>query len=341
MTATKNLLITGGAGFIGSHLVDLALEKGHRVVVLDKLTYAGNQENLAQAANQKNFHFVKGDINDRALVTSLLEEHKIDTVFHLAAESHVDKSISGPQAFIETNILGSFTMLEASLGFWLKNEKPSDFRFIHVSTDEVYGQLGPNDAPFCETTPYMPSSPYSASKAASDHLARAWHHTYGLPVIITNCSNNFGPRQHREKLIPTIVATALAGKQIPVYGDGSNIRDWLYVADHAKGLLAAAEKGKLGESYCFGGDNELTNLTIVHQICGLLDKLQPRADKQSYSKQIAFVPDRPGHDWRYAIDFSKASQALGFKPGEAFEQQLETTIISFLDGARETRFQAA
>ncbi len=329
----KAVLITGGAGFIGSHLVDLCLSRDYRVVVLDALTYAASFENLRDASHHPCFAFVEGDICNQALVRSLLERHLIDQVYHLAAESHVNNSISGPEPFIRTNVDGTFRLLEASRDYWYERQRPSSFRFVHVSTDEVFGDLGPDEPPFDELTPYSPSSPYSASKAASDHLARAWGRTFGLPVIVTNCSNNFGPRQHHEKLMPTMVRAAISGRQLPVYGDGSNVRDWLYVTDHCAGLLLAGERGRVGESYCIGGGTEVTNLTLVRRICTLLDELQPRPDGRSYEEQIAFVTDRPGHDRRYAIDCSKARTQLGYAPQHSLETALRATINSLIHPA--------
>ncbi len=323
----KSVLVTGGAGFIGSHLVDLLMAQDLNVVVLDALTYAGSKGNLETHFNKPNFHFVEGNICDASLVTELLEKHHIHTVMHLAAESHVDNAIEEPGIFIKTNVDGSYTLLKACLDAW---KDTSDKRFLHVSTDEVFGQLKENDLPFNENTPYAPSSPYSASKASSDLLARAWHHTYKFPVIITNCSNNYGSRQHDEKLIPTIIRNALAGKVIPIYGTGMNIRDWLYVEDHCKGLIAAITQGALGETYCLGGDNEIKNLDIAHQICGILDKKIPKSDGTSYAEQIQFVTDRKGHDFRYAIDFSKARSKIGWTPQIGFQTGLEKTVDHYI-----------
>lgn len=327
----KTALVTGGAGFIGSHLVDRLLSENVQTIVLDALTYAGNIDNLALAKKNELFTFVKGDICDENLVLNLLQEHGVDSIFHLAAESHVDNSISHPGAFVHTNVAGTYTMLHAARQFWENTSKPATFRFVHVSTDEVFGQLKENDPPFTENTPYAPRSPYSATKAASDHLAYAWHATYGLPVIITNCSNNFGPRQHQEKLIPTIIRNALAGNSIPIYGNGKNIRDWLYVSDHVKGLILAAKKGKPGQTYCLGGDWELQNLDMAYKICAILDSLNPRADGKSYSNQISFVEDRKGHDWRYAIDSTRARSELDFTPSADFDHNLKQTVAYFAD----------
>lgn len=327
----KSVLVTGGAGFIGSSLARFLLNKGAKVIVLDLLTYAGSLENITEIKSDKNLLFVKGDIRNHALVLELLREHKCETIFHLAAESHVDNSISGPSAFIETNVLGTCTMLEAAREYWIENNKPSVFRFIHVSTDEVFGQLDLDDEPFHEKTPYNPRSPYSSSKAGSDHLARAWHHTYGLPVIITNCSNNFGPRQHQEKLIPTVIRSAMERKNIPIYGSGQNIRDWLFVDDHCNGLILAAENGTPGESYCLGGGTELQNIELVKKICSILDETAPRSDAQSYQTQITFVQDRLGHDWRYAIDCSFAEKELGYKTTVDFDLALRETIAFYVN----------
>jgi len=323
LTSPSNLLITGGAGFIGSSFVRLAAARGHHVVVLDALTYAGHRANLESVKAE----LVVGDIRDGALVSKLLREHAIDAIVHFAAESHVDNSISKPAAFIETNIVGSYILLEAAREYW--KEKKGDFRFVHVSTDEVYGSLGPTGK-FSEATPMKPNSPYSASKAAGDHLAHAWFSTYGLPTIITNCSNNYGPRQHPEKLIPHMITCALAGKPLPVYGDGKNIRDWIHVEDHCAGVMLALTKGTPGETYCFGGNAERTNIDVVKNICKTLDALKPRKDGQPYEKQIAYVTDRLGHDRRYAIDDSKASSALGFTRAHDFESGLKATVGWYL-----------
>ncbi|HSX20097.1 MAG TPA: dTDP-glucose 4,6-dehydratase [Gammaproteobacteria bacterium] len=320
----QNVLVTGGAGFIGSHLVDMLLEQGKHVVVLDLLTYAGSMENLAEARVYNTFEFVHGDICDGELVSNILRNHNIDTVFHLAAESHVDNSIADPGKFIQTNVTGTYSMLYACLHYWEDKGRPHDFRFIHVSTDEVFGQLGLDDPAFNEQTAYAPNSPYSASKAASDLLARAWYHTYKFPAIITNCSNNFGTRQHTEKLIPKVVALALSGKPITIYGSGENIRDWLYVKDHCQGLILAATHGNIGESYCFGGNNEIKNIDIVLTICDMLDTFKPKGSP--YRANIIHVADRKGHDFRYAIDATKARTALNWQTGINFAENLYTTI---------------
>jgi dTDP-glucose 4,6-dehydratase len=336
MSGRRNgtLLVTGGAGFIGSHLTDLALARGHRVVVLDALTYAGSLDNLEAARRQPGFTFVKGDIGDRALVEELLAAHGVHRVFHLAAESHVDNSITGPEPFLRTNVDGTFRLLEACRAVWERRSRPDGFRFVHVSTDEVFGDLGPDDPPFHEATPYRPSSPYSASKAASDLFARAWFRTFGLPVVVTNCSNNFGPRQHAEKLIPTMIRCALAGHPLPVYGDGRNVRDWLYVGDHCRGLLLAGERGMPGETYCLGGGTELPNIELVRLICAHLDDIRPQPDGRSYADQIAFVTDRPGHDRRYAIDGAKARRTLGYEAETSLAEGLRETIRSVAEAER-------
>jgi dTDP-glucose 4,6-dehydratase len=326
----KTILITGGAGFIGSALVRKALEK-YRVVVLDALTYAGFEGNLVGLSNSSNLVFVKGDISDQGLVDELLKKHNISAVLNLAAESHVDNSISGPLPFIDTNIRGTFFLLESARKYWtsLTGDEKEKFRFLHVSTDEVFGELGATGY-FNEETPYHPNSPYSASKAASDHLVSAWNHTYKVPTLITNCSNNYGPRQFPEKLIPRMIDCALSGQNLPVYGNGSNVRDWIHVDDHAKGLLLALEKGRVGQSYCFGGRQERKNLEVVKSICKLLQKIVGGA--KSYEEQIAFVEDRAGHDWRYAIDDKKSETELGFvRTYQNFEAGLEQTIHWYLE----------
>ena len=325
------LLVTGGAGFIGSAVVRLAVARGHSVVNLDALTYAACLDNVASVADSPLYAFEQVDIRNRAELDRVFATHAPDAVMHLAAESHVDRSIDGPGDFIETNITGTFNMLEAARKFWLSAGRPEGFRFHHISTDEVFGSL-PDDASvkFTETTPYDPRSPYSASKAASDHLVRAWHETYGLPVVLTNCSNNYGPYHFPEKLIPVIILNALAGKPLPIYGDGSNIRDWLYVEDHADALLLVLERGALGESYNIGGENERTNLELVQTLCAILDELRPRKTG-SYSEQITFVTDRPGHDARYAIDPSRIRTELGWRPSVTVEEGLRRTVTWYLE----------
>ena len=326
-------LVTGGAGFIGSAVIRaLIAQGGDRVVNVDKLTYAGDLRTLSEVAGSEHYVFEQVDICDRAAINRLFCEHKPDAVMHLAAESHVDRSIDGPAIFIETNIVGTSILLEEALGYWkaLTGEKKDAFRFLHVSTDEVYGALG-EEGLFSETSPYDPSSPYSASKASSDHLVRAWGRTFGLPVLVSNCSNNYGPFQHPEKLIPTVLKTALSGKPIPVYGKGENVRDWLYVEDHARALLCILRNGLPGESYNVGGNNEHANLDVVQRICHLLDGIEPSDSGQSYDTQIEFVTDRPGHDWRYAIDASKIKRDLGWEPRESFETGLEKTVLWYLD----------
>ncbi len=328
------ILVTGGAGFIGGNFVlDWLAQSTEPVVNLDLLTYAGNLETLATLAGDDRHHFVQGDIGDRELVESLLATHRPRAVINFAAESHVDRSIHGPEDFIQTNVLGTFRLLESVRQYWqgLPAADKSEFRFLHVSTDEVYGSLGPGDAAFTETHAYEPNSPYSASKAASDHLVRAWHHTYGLPVLTTNCSNNYGPYHFPEKLIPLMIVNALAGKPLPVYGDGMQVRDWLYVKDHCSAIRRVLEAGRLGETYNVGGWNEKPNIDIVHTVCRLLDAWRPRADGSSYSSQITHVTDRPGHDRRYAIDARKLQAELGWKPAETFETGIEKTVRWYLD----------
>jgi dTDP-glucose 4,6-dehydratase len=326
------ILVTGGAGFIGSAVVRLAMRRGHQVVNLDALTYAACLENVAEVAAHPGYGFVEADIRDRAALDRVFAEHRPDVVMHLAAESHVDRSIDGPGDFIETNITGTFNMLEAARKYWVEAGRPAAFRFHHISTDEVYGSL-PNDPDvlFTEETSYDPRSPYSASKAASDHLVRAWGETYGLPVLLTNCSNNYGPFHFPEKLIPVIILNALAGKALPIYGDGSNIRDWLYVEDHADALLTVVEQGTLGRTYNIGGENERTNLELVKALCIILDAKRPRSDGKSYQDQITFVTDRPGHDARYAIDPSRIRDELGWRPSVTVEEGLERTVEWYLD----------
>ena len=326
------LLITGGCGFIGSNLVRLALASGYDVVNLDALTYAGNPASLSNVADSPAYTFARGDIRDADLLRATLDEHAPDAVLHLAAESHVDRSIDAPEDFILTNVVGTFRLLEAARRYHhaLPDGRKESFRFLHISTDEVFGSLGPEGA-FDEETPYDPRSPYSASKASSDHLVRAYHHTYGLPTLVTNCSNNYGPRQFPEKLIPHIILNALAGKPLPVYGDGANIRDWLHVDDHCRALLAVLEKGVPGQTYAIGGRSERTNIAIVETLCAILDRKRPRTDGKPYREQIAFVADRPGHDRRYAIDAGKIERELGWKPRETFEKGLEKTVEWYLD----------
>jgi dTDP-glucose 4,6-dehydratase len=323
------ILVTGGAGFIGSAVVRLAVARGHEVVNLDALTYAARLENVASVADSPLYAFEQADIRDRAALDRVLEAHKPDSIMHLAAESHVDRSIDGPGDFIETNITGTYHMLEAARAYWTAQGRPDTFRFHHISTDEVYGSLGPTGM-FTEDTPYDPRSPYSASKAASDHLVRAWAETYGLPVVLTNCSNNYGPYHYPEKLIPVVILNALAGKALPIYGDGSNIRDWLFVEDHADALLCVLENGALGRSYNIGGENERTNLELVKTICGILDQKRPR-DAGSYADQITFVTDRPGHDARYAIDANRIITELGWRPSVTVEEGLARTVQWYLD----------
>ncbi|MEN8832586.1 MAG: dTDP-glucose 4,6-dehydratase [Pacificibacter sp.] len=324
------ILVTGGAGFIGSAVVRLAVSRGHEVVNVDALTYAACLDNVASVSDSPLYHFEQVDIRDRAALDACFGTHKPDAVMHLAAESHVDRSIDGPKDFIDTNITGTFNMLEAARKFWLETGKPTGFRFHHISTDEVFGSL-PNDpsVQFTEDTAYDPRSPYSASKAASDHLVRAWHETYGLPVVLTNCSNNYGPFHFPEKLVPVIILNALAGKPLPIYGDGSNIRDWLYVEDHADALLLAVEKGVVGRSYNIGGENERTNLELVQTLCAILDKKRPK-DSGSYADQITYVTDRPGHDARYAIAPDRIRDELGWRPSVTVEEGLATTVEWYL-----------
>lgn len=328
-----SILVTGGAGFIGSNFVlDWLNQSDEPVINLDKLTYAGNLENLASLQGDSRHIFIRGDIGDATLVSSLLAEHKPRAIINFAAESHVDRSIHGPEDFIQTNIVGTFHLLESVRAYWngLEGTAKTSFRFLHVSTDEVYGSLAKDDPAFTEGNRYEPNSPYSASKAASDHLVRAYHHTYGLPVLTTNCSNNYGPYHFPEKLIPLMIVNALAGKPLPVYGDGQQIRDWLYVKDHCSAIRRVLEAGKVGEIYNIGGWNEKPNLEIVHTVCSLLDELRPKADGASYSTQISYVKDRPGHDRRYAIDASKIERELGWKPAETFETGIRKTVQWYL-----------
>lgn len=328
------LLITGGAGFIGSNFVlDWLAQDGEPIINLDKLTYAGNLDTLASLKDNPRHVFVHGDIGNRSLVATLLAKHRPRAVINFAAESHVDRSIHGPGDFIQTNVVGTFNLLEAVRAYWnaLEGEAKTAFRFLHVSTDEVYGTLSASDAPFSETNRYEPNSPYSASKAASDHLVRAWHHTYGLPVLTTNCSNNYGPYHFPEKLIPLVILNALAGKPLPIYGDGQQIRDWLYVKDHCSAIRTVLAQGRLGETYNVGGWNEKANLDVVRTICSILDTLHPKADGTSYAEQITYVQDRPGHDRRYAIDARKLERELGWKPAETFESGIRKTVEWYLD----------
>ncbi len=322
------LLVTGGAGFIGSAVVRLAVARGHQVVNLDCLTYAANLENVAMVAQSPLYRFEQVDIRDRAALDRVFAAHSPDVVMHLAAESHVDRSIDGPGDFIETNITGTFNLLEAARAYWTRAGKPATFRFHHISTDEVFGSLGATGQ-FTETTPYDPRSPYSASKAASDHLVRAWHETYGLPVVLTNCSNNYGPYHFPEKLIPVVILNALMGKPIPVYGAGENVRDWLFVEDHADALLLVAEKGENGRSYNIGGENERRNIDLVRTICALMDEMHPAG--APHDRLITFVTDRPGHDARYAIDPSRIREELGWRPSVTVEEGLRRTVRWYLD----------
>lgn len=328
------ILVTGGAGFIGANFVlDWLAHHDEPVINVDKLTYAGNLENLASLQGDVRHIFVQADIGDSASMARLLAQHQPRAVVNFAAESHVDRSIHGPEDFIQTNVVGTFRLLEAVRAYWngLEGEAKTSFRFLHVSTDEVYGTLSLTDPAFTEENNYEPNSPYSASKAASDHLVRAWHHTYGLPVLTTNCSNNYGPLHFPEKLIPLMIVNALAGKPLPIYGDGQQIRDWLYVRDHCSAIRRVLEAGKVGETYNVGGWNEKANIDIVKTVCALLDELRPRADGKSYAEQITFVTDRPGHDRRYAIDARKLERELGWKPAETFETGIRKTVQWYLD----------
>lgn len=327
------ILVTGGAGFIGSNFIlDWLAQHDEPVLNLDKLTYAGNLDNLASLKEDKRHIFVQGDIGDKSFVSSLLEKYQPRAVINFAAESHVDRSISGPDDFIQTNIVGTFNLLESTRAYWqnLPEDQKTAFRFLHVSTDEVYGSLSPDAPAFTETHPYEPNSPYSASKAASDHLVRAYQHTYGLPTLTTNCSNNYGPYHFPEKLIPLMIVNALADKPLPVYGDGLQIRDWLYVQDHCSAIRRVLEAGKVGETYNVGGWNEQANINIVRIICQLLDEMRPRGDGKSYADQITYVKDRPGHDRRYAIDATKIANELGWKPQETFETGIRKTVLWYL-----------
>ena len=330
----RTILVTGGAGFIGSNFVlEWLSEADHAVVNLDKLTYAGNIQNLEGVADDSRHVFAHGDIGDSAFVAELLRRHRPQAIVHFAAESHVDRSILGPEDFVATNITGTFRLLETARSYWsgLTGSEREQFRFLHVSTDEVYGSLGPHDAPFTESSPYAPNSPYAASKAASDHLARAYYHTYGLPVLTTNCSNNYGPYQFPEKLIPLMCLNALEGKPLPVYGDGANVRDWLYVGDHCEAIRTVLALGRPGETYNIGGDSEKTNLEVVHTLCSILDELRPRPAAGNRAALITFVKDRPGHDRRYAIDAVKIRKELGWRPRMSFEEGLRRTVQWYLD----------
>jgi dTDP-glucose 4,6-dehydratase len=328
MNDVRRLLVTGGAGFIGSNFVRYWCAKypSDYLVVLDALTYAGNRQNLADLETRDNFRFVQGDIGDRQLVDSLLAAENIDTVAHFAAESHVDRSILGPDAFIRTNVVGTFTLLESFRHHWYSQQQPNNYRFLHVSTDEVYGSLSPEDPPFTETTPYAPNSPYSASKAGSDHLARAYYHTYKVPTIITNCSNNYGPYHFPEKLIPLMCINTLLGKPLPVYGDGQNVRDWLYVEDHCLALDLVIHQGKPGETYNIGGNNEVKNIDLVNLLCEIMDEIAVELPVKPVKKLITFVKDRPGHDRRYAIDATKIKTELGWTPQQTVASGLRYTL---------------
>ena len=329
----KNILVTGGAGFIGSAVIRYLInETNNNVLNVDKLTYAGNLESLASVNDNPRYQFLHADICDKVAMTKAFDDFEPDIVMHLAAESHVDRSIDGPMDFIQTNIIGTYTLLEVARNYWqnLAEDKKSRFKFHHISTDEVYGDLEGTDDLFTESTPYSPSSPYSASKASSDHLVRAWYRTYGLPVVVTNCSNNYGPYHFPEKLIPLVILNALDGKPLPVYGDGKQIRDWLYVEDHARALYLVATTAKVGETYNIGGHNEKQNIDVVKTICTILDNINPRMDGQSYTQQITFVKDRPGHDLRYAIDASKIQQQLNWQPQETFESGIRKTVEWYL-----------
>ena len=326
------ILITGGAGFIGSAVVRRAISDGHKVVNLDALTYAARLENVASVTDNPAYAFEHADIRDRTALDRIFAQHEPDAIMHLAAESHVDRSIDGPGDFIDTNIIGTYNMLEAARTYWAAQSHPEKFRFHHISTDEVFGSLPPApEVMFTEDTRYNPRSPYSASKASSDHLVRAWHETYGLPVVLTNCSNNYGPYHFPEKLVPVIILNALAGMPLPIYGKGDNIRDWLYVEDHADALLLVVQKGELGRSYNIGGENERSNLELVKTLCTILDRLQPKVGSGSYADQITFVADRPGHDARYAIDPSRIRKELGWRPSVTVEEGLEKTVQWYLD----------
>ncbi|MBS0271326.1 MAG: dTDP-glucose 4,6-dehydratase [Proteobacteria bacterium] len=329
----KTILITGGCGFIGSNFIRILIKNPEvSIINLDALTYAGNPDSLFEAKDHPNYTFIHGNITDRRILEQIYDSYTPHAVINFAAESHVDRSIRGPEVFIETNIIGTFKLLEATRNYWdnLNETAQSEFRFLHISTDEVYGSLDNNAPSFSEKTPYSPRSPYSASKAASDHLVKAWHETYGLPTLITNCSNNYGPAQFPEKLIPLIILNALEGNPLPIYGDGQAIRDWLFVEEHCEAILSVLERGRLGETYCIGGKSERTNLQVVKTICKLLDTLKPRSDRKSYEDQITFVSERPGHDHRYAIDTTKIESELGWKPSLSFEDGLQKTLNWYL-----------
>ncbi|MDX2230653.1 MAG: dTDP-glucose 4,6-dehydratase [Leptolyngbyaceae cyanobacterium bins.349] len=328
----RRLIITGGAGFIGANFVHYWCAKypNDRVIVLDALTYAGNRHTLAPLDTHPNFRFVEGDICDRPLIDALLQEEAVDTIVHFAAESHVDRSILGPAAFVQTNVVGTFTLLEAFRQHWMASDRPDDYRFHHVSTDEVYGSLEPDAPAFSETTPYAPNSPYSASKAGSDHLVRAYFHTYGMPTTMTNCSNNYGPYHFPEKLIPLMCINILMGKPLPVYGDGQNVRDWLYVKDHCSAIDAVLERGKVGETYNVGGNNEVRNIDLVHMLCELMNQMAPALPIQPAQELITFVKDRPGHDRRYAINSSKLQTELGWTPSVTVQEGLRQTVEWYL-----------
>lgn len=330
----KTWFVTGGAGFIGSNFVRMARgEKWARIVNLDKLTYAGNLANVESLCEDDDYIFIRGDIADAPLVRELLLRYQPEAIVNFAAESHVDRSIDGPAEFVHTNVLGTFRLLDESHGYWkeLSRERRDGFRFLHISTDEVYGSLGADDTPFTESTPYAPNSPYSASKASSDHFIRAYHRTYGLPTLTTNCSNNYGPYQFPEKLIPLMILNALEGKSLPIYGDGRNIRDWIYVEDHCRAIYTVLQKGRVGQTYNIGGRCELSNIDLVRKLCKIIDRIQPMASGRSYTEFVSHVKDRPGHDYRYAIDDGKISDELGWRPEESFESGLEKTVMWYLE----------
>lgn len=324
------ILVTGGCGFIGSAVVRQAIECGHSIINLDALTYAACPANVASVADDPKYAFEHGDVRDPDAIKRIFGKHQPDAVMHLAAESHVDRSIDGPADFLATNVFGTFNMLEAAREYWLDNDRPENFRFHHISTDEVYGSLGP-EGMFTEETSYDPRSPYSASKASSDHFVRAWHETYGLPVVLTNCSNNYGPYHFPEKLVPVVILKAIRGQEIPIYGKGDNVRDWLYVEDHADALLRVLDKGTNGRTYNIGGENERTNLELVETLCGILDNVRPKEDGSKYADQITFVADRPGHDMRYAIDPTRIREELGWQPSVTVEEGLEKTVRWYLE----------